>query len=103
VDLRSDMTIGERLAVARRYAKLTQEELAERSEVHVDTIQKLEQNRRQGARRVAVREHTNGRGAAASAVLAKTSQLAAHVLVQHGQEDLALLGLDRAGAAAAER
>ncbi|MGJ6961158.1 helix-turn-helix domain-containing protein [Streptosporangium sp. G11] len=195
MELRPDMTIGQRLAVARRYTGLTQEALAERAGVNVDTIRKLEQGQRQSARvstanalatalgitttelllgvvpqvergddpqllairralvpagdwlpavdvegedappdiealresvadawssyhggdfatlgrtvpdllteaRVAVRENTNSRAAAASAVLAKTSQLAAHVLVQHGQEDLALLGLDRAAAAA---
>ncbi|MFF0577371.1 helix-turn-helix domain-containing protein [Streptosporangium saharense] len=51
LELRPDMTIGERLRVARRSVEgLTQEILAERSGVNVDTIRKLEQNQRQSAR-----------------------------------------------------
>jgi hypothetical protein len=37
-DLRSDMSMGDRLKVARRAAGLTQEQLAERASVNVDTI-----------------------------------------------------------------
>lgn len=43
-------TIGDRIADLRDYRGLTQEQLAERSGVSVDTIQKLEQNVRLGAR-----------------------------------------------------
>ncbi|GAA0954859.1 helix-turn-helix domain-containing protein [Nonomuraea longicatena] len=51
MELRPDMTIGERLKVARRSIDgLTQEILAERSGVNLDTICKLEQNQRQSAR-----------------------------------------------------
>ncbi|GHH67104.1 hypothetical protein GCM10017673_13730 [Streptosporangium violaceochromogenes] len=51
MELRPDMTIGERLRVTRRSINgLTQELLAERSGVNVDTIRKLEQNQRQSAR-----------------------------------------------------
>lgn len=50
MDLRPDMTIGERLKVARRRAGLSQEVLAERAGVNVDTIRKLEQGQRQSAR-----------------------------------------------------
>ncbi|MFD8156597.1 helix-turn-helix domain-containing protein [Streptomyces malaysiensis] len=46
----SSKTIGDRLGELRRYRDITQEELAERSGVHVDTIRKLEQNVRQSAR-----------------------------------------------------
>jgi len=48
--LRPDMTIGDRLKVARRHAGQTQEQLAEHSGVNVDTIRKLEQGQRQSAR-----------------------------------------------------
>ncbi|MEU1625259.1 helix-turn-helix transcriptional regulator [Streptomyces sp. NPDC020096] len=44
------MSIGERLAKLREYRNLTQEELAERAGVHVDTIRKLEQGVRENAR-----------------------------------------------------
>lgn len=194
MDLRPDMSIGDRLAVARRHADLTQEQLAEQSGVNVDTIRKLEQNQRQSARistanalagalgvdtsallfgeaseetredprlarirealapagdfapaidhsgedtapdvpalrrgvedawgsyhtgdfatlgdlvpgliaeaRTAAREHTNGTAAEAYGVLAKALQLGAHTMVQSRHEDLGLLGLDRARAAA---
>ncbi|MEV7090491.1 helix-turn-helix transcriptional regulator [Streptomyces sp. NPDC093085] len=43
-------TIGDRIRCLREFRDLTQEELAERAEVHVDTIRKLEQNVRQSAR-----------------------------------------------------
>jgi transcriptional regulator with XRE-family HTH domain len=194
MDLRSDMSMGDRLKVARRAAGLTQEQLAERASVNVDTIRKLEQNQRQSMRvttanalasvvgvettalllgtlssearqdpqlqlirramipadlfapadedreedtapaldglrqsvedawtlyhsgdfgnlggvlpgliteaRLAVREHANGTAADAHAALAKVLQLAAHTMVQNQMEDLALLGLDQALAAA---
>lgn len=190
MDLRPEMTIGERLKVARRFADYTQEQLADLAGVNVDTIRKLEQGTRQSARistinalaralgldtpalllgvtpepeqhdphllelrralipvddwlpatdhpeedtppdldalresvgdawasyhtgdfatlgrtvpallteaRIAVREHTNGAAAAASAVLTKAAQLGAHVLARGWMEDLALHGLDRA-------
>lgn len=43
-------TIGDRIKSLREFRGLTQEELAERADVHVDTIRKLEQNQRQSAR-----------------------------------------------------
>jgi transcriptional regulator with XRE-family HTH domain len=194
MDLRQDMSIGDRLKVAREYFDITQEQLAERAGVNVDTVRKLEQNQRQSARistvnaladalgidttalllgiaeqnereklqlaalrralvpaddfipstdddeegtppdvdalrrsigdawasyhdgdfatldvtvprllneaRIAVREQTNGAATSAQAMLAKVAQLGAHVLVQNRMEDFALLGLDRAQAAA---
>ncbi|WP_432015512.1 helix-turn-helix domain-containing protein [Streptomyces cucumeris] len=51
----SDKTIGDRLGELRRFRDITQEELAERSGVHVDTIRKLEQNTRQSARLATLR------------------------------------------------
>jgi transcriptional regulator with XRE-family HTH domain len=194
MDLHPDMSVGDRLKVARRAVGLTQEQLAERAEVNVDTVRKLEQNLRHSMRvstanslarvigietsalllgerqedeqpdlglrnlrealapsfefspavdipdadasadlaalrdavgdawsqyhsgqfaalihvlpqlineaRVAVREHGNGPAAPAQAVLAKVLQLGAHAAVQNQMEDLALLGLERAGSAA---
>lgn len=46
--------LGERLKVARRYAGMTQEELADRAGVSIDTVRKLEQGRRHGARMATV-------------------------------------------------
>jgi transcriptional regulator with XRE-family HTH domain len=43
-------TIGDRIRSLREFRDLTQEELATRAEVHVDTIRKLEQGQRQSAR-----------------------------------------------------
>ncbi|MEV8389124.1 MULTISPECIES: helix-turn-helix transcriptional regulator [unclassified Streptomyces] len=43
-------TIGDRIRSLREFRDLAQEELAERADVHVDTIRKLEQNVRQSAR-----------------------------------------------------
>ncbi|MFF5566633.1 helix-turn-helix domain-containing protein [Streptomyces sp. NPDC012623] len=43
-------TIGDRIRSLREFRDLTQEELAERADIHVDTIRKLEQNVRQSAR-----------------------------------------------------
>src|SRR5215475_3139509 len=50
MDLRPDMSVGDRLRVARRAAGLTQERLAELADVNVDTIRKLEQNQRHSMR-----------------------------------------------------
>jgi transcriptional regulator with XRE-family HTH domain len=46
----SNSSIGDRLAALREFRDITQEELADRAGVHVDTIRKLEQNQRQSAR-----------------------------------------------------
>ncbi|MEU0332245.1 helix-turn-helix domain-containing protein [Streptomyces sp. NPDC006193] len=43
-------TIGDRIRSLREFRDLTQEQLAERAGVHVDTIRKLEQGQRQSAR-----------------------------------------------------
>src|SRR5690348_6481718 len=43
-------TIGDRIRSLREFRDLTQEQLAERAGVHVDTIRKLEQGVRQSAR-----------------------------------------------------
>jgi len=50
MDLLPDMSAGDRLKIARRAAGLTQEQLAERAGVNIDTIRKLEQNLRQSMR-----------------------------------------------------
>jgi transcriptional regulator with XRE-family HTH domain len=194
MDLRQEMSVGDRLKIAREYVDITQEQLAERAGINVDTVRKLEQGQRQSARistvnalaealgidttalllgvpdeeerentqlaairralvpaddflppvddsgedtppdlealrrsigdawtayhggdfttldvtvprlldeaRIAAREQTNGTVATAQAMVAKVSQLGAHVLVQNRMEDYGLLGLDRAQAAA---
>ncbi|MFE2969937.1 helix-turn-helix domain-containing protein [Streptomyces sp. NPDC059340] len=46
----TNSTIGDRIKSLREFRDLSQEELAARADVHVDTIRKLEQNRRQSAR-----------------------------------------------------
>ncbi|MGP3979570.1 helix-turn-helix domain-containing protein [Streptomyces sp. KR80] len=46
----STSSIGDRLAALREFRDITQEELASRAGVHVDTIRKLEQGQRQSAR-----------------------------------------------------
>ena len=40
MDLRSDMSIGDRVKVARRYRGLSQEQLAEQAGINVDTVRK---------------------------------------------------------------
>ncbi|MGW1399293.1 helix-turn-helix transcriptional regulator [Streptomyces sp. NPDC002405] len=45
-----NITIGDRVRSLREFRDLTQEQLADRAGVHVDTIRKLEQNLRQSAR-----------------------------------------------------
>ncbi|WP_328436850.1 helix-turn-helix domain-containing protein [Streptomyces sp. NBC_00444] len=46
----TNTTIGDRIKKLREFRDLSQEQLAERADVHVDTIRKLEQNQRQSAR-----------------------------------------------------
>jgi transcriptional regulator with XRE-family HTH domain len=43
-------SIGDRIRSLREFRDLTQEELADRADIHVDTIRKLEQGQRQSAR-----------------------------------------------------
>jgi transcriptional regulator with XRE-family HTH domain len=54
------MSIGERLAWLREARELTQEQLAERAGVHVDTIRKLEQGRRDSARMATYQKLASG-------------------------------------------
>ncbi|MCO6010091.1 helix-turn-helix domain-containing protein [Actinoallomurus purpureus] len=69
MDLRPDLSIGDRLKVARRHAEQTQEQLAERSGVNVDTIRKLEQGQRQSARVSTMNALANALGIETSALL----------------------------------
>lgn len=48
-------SIGDRIRALREFRDVTQEELAARAEVHVDTIRKLEQGQRQSARLTTLR------------------------------------------------
>ncbi|MFJ3492561.1 helix-turn-helix domain-containing protein [Streptomyces sp. NPDC086091] len=49
-------SIGDRIRSLREFRDLTQEELASRAGVHVDTIRKLEQGQRQSARITPLRD-----------------------------------------------
>lgn len=89
MELRPDMTIGERLKVAREFGDLTQEVLAERAGVHLDTIRKLEQGIRQSARISTV-------NALAHALGIETTALLLGVVPQEEREDPQLLALRRA-------
>ena len=89
MELRPDMTIGERLKVARQFVDLTQEVLAERAGVHLDTIRKLEQGQRQSARISTV-------NALAHALGIETTALLLGAAPQEEREDPQLLALRRA-------
>lgn len=69
MDLRPDMSIGDRLAVARNFAGLTQDALAAKSGVNVDTVRKLEQNQRQTARVATANALANALGIETSVLL----------------------------------
>ncbi len=64
-----EQTLGERLAQVRRRCSLTQEALADRSGVSVDTIFKLEQGRRKGARLSTLHALARGLGVATAELL----------------------------------
>lgn len=89
MDLRPEMSIGERIAVARRYAGLTQEALADRADVNVDTIRKLEQGLRQSARITTVTK-------LAHALDVETTALLLGVAETEEREDPHLLAIRRA-------
>lgn len=89
MDLRPEMSIGERIAVARRYAGLTQEALAEQARVNVDTIRKLEQGQRQSARVSTITAIAHALGVTTIAILEGLPS-------EEEQEDPQLLALRRA-------
>lgn len=89
MDLRPEMSIGERIKVARRFADLTQEQLAERAGVNVDTIRKLEQGTRQSARISTV-------NALARALDVETTALLLGVVEEEHRENPQVLSLRRA-------
>ncbi|GGO07792.1 transcriptional regulator [Microbispora rosea subsp. aerata] len=89
MDLRPELSIGERLKVARNFANLTQEQLAERAGVNVDTIRKLEQGTRQSARISTV-------NALAHALGVETSALLLGVASEEERDNPQLLALRRA-------
>ena len=61
--------LGDRIAHLRRTRGLTQEELAERAEVSVDVVRKLEQRRKQGVRLETLRKLARGLGTDSAALL----------------------------------
>lgn len=61
--------LGDRLAHLRRLADLTQEELAERSDVSVDVVRKLEQRRKHSARLPTLHALSRGLGVELTALL----------------------------------
>jgi transcriptional regulator with XRE-family HTH domain len=64
-----DVHLGDRLAKLRRLARLTQEQVAERSGVSVDVIRKLEQRRKHSARLPTLHALAKGLGAEVTALL----------------------------------
>lgn len=68
--------LGNRLAKLRRMAKLTQEQMAERSGVSVDVIRKLEQHRRHSARLPTLHALANGLGVEVAALLSDPASAA---------------------------
>src|SRR4051794_554929 len=87
------VTIGDRLQTLRRARALTQEQLAEISDVSVETIRKLEQNERTTARVSTLRKLSGGLGVATSALFG-TSALPV-VLREVDDDDLALIEIRR--------
>lgn len=67
-------TIGEHLAQIRRRSTLTQEQLAERAGVSVETIRKLEQGERQGARTATLNKLARALGVSTSALFGNAAR-----------------------------
>ncbi|MET8552236.1 helix-turn-helix domain-containing protein [Micromonospora zamorensis] len=82
-------TVGERLAGIRREAKVTQEQLAERSGVSVEVIRKLEQGSRGAARLDTLHALARALGVSTSALLGDASQAAARAEPDHQSLSLA--------------
>ncbi|MEU8327129.1 helix-turn-helix domain-containing protein [Micromonospora sp. NPDC048839] len=70
-------TTGDNLARLRRAAKLTQEQLAERAALSVETVRKLEQNKRGSARLETLHTFARALGVPTTALLGDTSEAAA--------------------------
>lgn len=84
--------LGDRLAKLRRLARLTQEQVAERSGVSVDVIRKLEQHRKQSTRLPTLRALARGLGVEVTALLGEP----AFAAPEGGLDSPALVGLRRA-------
>ncbi|WP_433233242.1 helix-turn-helix domain-containing protein [Micromonospora sp. CA-248260] len=82
-------TVGDRLAEIRREARLTQEQLAERSGISVEVIRKLEQGSRGAARLDTLHALARALGVSTSALLGDASQAAARGEPGHRQLSLA--------------
>lgn len=87
-------TIGEHLARIRRQSTLTQEQLAERAGVSVETIRKLEQGERQGARTATLNKLARALGVPTSALFGNAARAAADR--EPDARPLSLVGVRRA-------
>lgn len=87
-------TIGEYLAQIRRRSTLTQEQLAERAGVSVETIRKLEQGERQGARTATLNKLARALGVPTSALFGNAARAAADR--EPDARPLSLVGVRRA-------
>lgn len=85
----SQPTTGEHLARIRRQARLTQEQLAERSGISVETIRKLEQNVRRGARLETLHAFARALNVPTTALIGDTSEAAARREPDHRPLSLA--------------
>ncbi|PGH46019.1 transcriptional regulator [Micromonospora sp. WMMA1996] len=79
----SDPTIGDHVARLRRHATLTQEQLAERAGVSVETVRKLEQGERRSARMSTLHALARALGVATTALLGDASEAAARAEPDH--------------------
>lgn len=87
-------TIGEHLAQIRRRSTLTQEQLAERAGVSVETIRKLEQGERQGARTATLNKLARALGVSTSALFGNAARAATDR--EPDARPLSLVGVRRA-------
>ncbi|WBB90265.1 helix-turn-helix transcriptional regulator [Verrucosispora sp. WMMC514] len=84
-------TIGEHLARIRRQSTLTQEQLAERADVSVETIRKLERGERASARMATLHALARALDVPTTALLGDTSQAAARREPDHRPLSLAAI------------
>jgi len=86
-------TLGDNLARIRRHRQLTQEQLAERAELSVETIGKLERNERASARMSTLNRLARALDVPTSALLGDASQSAARR--ERDRDQIALIDLRR--------
>ncbi|MEV4271915.1 helix-turn-helix domain-containing protein [Micromonospora aurantiaca (nom. illeg.)] len=90
----SDPTIGQKLKRHRKAAKLTQEQLAERAQVSIEIVRKLEQGARRSARMDTLHALARALGVATTALLGDATEAAARAEPDH--RPLSLAGIRRA-------